>query len=204
MVRHSGTWAHKYSAQQVLAAGKALMEPFHRLSTQDFTDHARQTYDIDYRHALDWLNAARKFGDNPGLLEGLTEAVIRRLAAPRLSMEIAEQIIADIREGHIDSNYRVVEQAIAHAKGRTKKKQEAVSLGEEPVEPADKSDMAAMRSFSERWIAIVEQRLAELQTKRKELQQVLDALSEEEQQLQAIYEKYEKRMRAYDLLLSAQ
>ncbi len=128
MRKHAGSWAVRIGAKEILANGKSLREPFNQLSRQDFEAYVRATYDIDYRRALDWMNAARRFADCPQLIEDLTEAVIRRLAAPSLNMEDVEYIISQIRTKAIASDYRTVEQAIRSLKTIKLLQEESVIL----------------------------------------------------------------------------
>jgi len=127
MRRHSGTWVVKLSTEEILANGKLLREQFDQLSHQDFERYARKTFDIDYRRALDWMNIVRRFEENPGRIRGLSEAVIRRLAAPSLLMPDVEQILLEIRTGKIKSDYRSVEKAIRNLKEAKLQQEESVT-----------------------------------------------------------------------------
>jgi hypothetical protein len=119
MPRHSGGWGAKCNSEYILASGKALMEPFERLSHQDFKAYAKQEYNADYRRSLDWMNTAKRFEDRPELIKDLPETVIRKLAAPCLE-SYYEQIISDIRAKRVKPDCRSVNNAIREYKKNAK------------------------------------------------------------------------------------
>lgn len=209
MKRHSGTWKDKLNAEDILENGNTLIGPFNKLSTQDFEDHVRKTHDIDYRRALDWMNAARRFTDKSELIAGLTEAVIRRLSAPSLTIADVEQIVSDIRAGKIKSDYRSVEQAIRNLKAEKSiqekfSSQVLIAPSFTPNEPLPQLDLEVLKRTAQFNKIEAERKLSALQVKKDRLKEEMIILETEEKQLQAYVDKFAKQLQAYTLLLESQ
>ena len=221
MRKHAGTWALRLSAEDIIINGKALKEPFDQLSRQDFEAYARREYDIDYRRALDWLNIERRFANRLDLINGLTEATIRRLAAPFLTMTDVERIIAQIRAGTIKSDYRSVEQAIRSFKaikptqeGSTVQVSSSMSLLESPqfsqrtLENRTLEDLEARKRNIEVGKVEMEKDLVALRTEKDNLLMQIAAfhtkisdLEVKEKQLQTKIDKFHVEMQAVITLL---
>jgi hypothetical protein len=193
MRKHAGTWALRLSAEDILIKGKALQEPFDQLSHRDFEEYIREKYDIDYRRALDWLNAARRFSNRLELINGLTEATIRKLAEPSLTMPEVERIIAQLRAGTIKADYRSVEQAIRSLKTANVPQEHVNTLSLSSTSLTQSTqlsqrvleEMADHKKNLETSKARIEKDLATLRKEKENLLSQLSAFDLREKQLQA-------------------
>jgi hypothetical protein len=106
----------KYSADEIIASGKDLVNKRDKLSDIEFREYIRKKYNIQRNRATGWIKAAIRFESRLDLIKDLSETIIVELASPVLSMAEVEQLIADRRSGKIKPDSRSMQQVVSRIK----------------------------------------------------------------------------------------